>query len=147
MNTSSFAAALCLLVALAPAVSSQDIVSNLRSTNAADTSVSHSHAEHDPVAVHSSAMEEANSIQTERLLGGATKEACGDCVCLNKNGAPMQKWCSTAGSGPYFHENYRYKKGTSSVKTNEISIFEFLENAMDVDLVTVRDSGVVSSID
>ena len=128
MNTSSFAAALGLLVA--PVVSSQDIVSNLRST-AVDTPVS---------------AELSNSIQTERLLGGAYKECCdGDCVCLNKNGNTMQKWCSTAGSAPpYYHENYRYKKGTSSVKTNDISIFEYLENAIDVDCVTALDSGVVS---
>ena len=130
MNTSSYAAALGLLVAVVPVVSSQDIVSNLRST-AVDTPVS---------------AELSNSIQTERLLGGAYKECCGDCVCLNKNGNTMQKWCSTGGSAPYYHQNYRYKKGTSSVKTNDISIFEYLENAIDVDCVTARDSGVVSGI-
>ena len=126
MNTSSFAAALGLLVA--PVVSSQDIVSNLRST-AVDTPVS---------------AELSNSIETERLLGGAYKECCGDCVCLNKNGNPMQKWCSSGGGAPYYHENYRYQKGTASMKTNEISIFEYLENAIDVDCVTALDSGVVS---
>ena len=56
----------------------------------------------------------------------------------------MQKWCSSGGGAPYYHENYRYQKGTASMKTNEISIFEYLENAIDVDCVTALDSGVVS---